>query len=72
MRDRAAILERAGQPRLQDRAEPGRTFVPGYLAAEFIAGPRTRYLGPLKLYFLTALFFLIAPRVTDNFERQLT
>ena len=48
-------------------------FVPGRLAAEFIAGRRTRYLSPLKLYFLAAaLFFLIAPRVSDfNFERQM-
>jgi hypothetical protein len=46
---------------------------PGYLAAEFIAGRRNRYLSPLKLYFLTAaLFFVIAPRVTDfTFERQI-
>jgi Protein of unknown function (DUF3667) len=46
---------------------------PGYLAAEFIAGRRNRYLSPLKLYFLTAaLFFVIAPRVMDfTFERQM-
>jgi uncharacterized protein DUF3667 len=46
---------------------------PGYLAAEFIAGRRRRYLSPLKLYFLTAaLFFIIAPRVMDfTFERQI-
>jgi hypothetical protein len=48
-------------------------FVPGQLAADFIAGRRMRYLSPLKMYFLVAaLFFLIAPRVTDfNFERQM-
>lgn len=48
-------------------------FVPGRLAAEFIAGRQMRYLSPLKLYFLAAaLFFVIAPRVTDfNFERQM-
>lgn len=48
-------------------------FRPGRLAAEFIAGRRTRYLSPLKVYFVAAaLFFLIAPRVTDfNFERQM-
>jgi hypothetical protein len=46
---------------------------PGYLAAEFIAGRRGRYLGPLKVYFLAAaLFFFIAPRATDfTFERQM-
>ena len=46
---------------------------PGQLAAEFIAGRRGRYLSPMKLYFLAAaLFFLIAPRVTDfTFERQM-
>jgi hypothetical protein len=46
---------------------------PGHLAAEFIAGRRSRYLSPLKVYFLAAaLFFLIAPRVTDfTFERQM-
>lgn len=45
---------------------------PGYLAAEFIAGRRRRYLSPLKVYFLAAaLFFLVAPRVMDfSFERQ--
>jgi len=48
-------------------------FRPGYLAAEFIAGRRDRYLSPLKVYFLTAaLFFIVAPRVTDfTFERQM-
>jgi hypothetical protein len=48
-------------------------FSPGYLAAEFIAGRRGRYLSPLKVYFLAAaIFFLIAPRVTDfTFERQM-
>lgn len=51
----------------------GALLRPGYLAAEFIAGRRHRYLSPLKLYFLTAaLFFVIAPRVTDfTFERQM-
>ena len=46
---------------------------PGRLAAEFIAGRRNRFLSPLKLYFLAAaLFFVIAPRVTDfTFERQM-
>ena len=46
---------------------------PGHLAAEFIAGRRNRFLSPLKLYFLAAaLFFVIAPRVTDfTFERQM-
>ena len=35
-------------------------FVPGRLAAEFIAGRRTQYLSPLKLYFLAgALFFTV-------------
>ena len=39
---------------------------PGHLAAEFISGHRSRYLSPLKLYFLAgALFFVIAPRVAD-------
>ena len=48
-------------------------FSPGYLAAEFIAGRRGRYLSPLKVYFLAAaVFFVIAPRVTDfTFERQM-
>jgi hypothetical protein len=48
-------------------------FRPGRLAAEFIAGRRSRYLTPLKTYLLAAaLFFLIAPRVTDfTFERQM-
>ena len=48
-------------------------FYPGHLAAEFIAGRRGRYLSPLKVYFLAAaIFFLIAPRVTDfTFERQM-
>jgi hypothetical protein len=46
---------------------------PGCLASEFIAGRRNRYLSPLKLYFLAgALFFVIAPRVTDfTFEGQM-
>ena len=49
-------------------------FRPGYMAAEFIAGRRGRYLSPLKSYLLAAaLFFLIAPRVTDfNFEQQMS
>jgi len=39
---------------------------PGHLASEFISGHRSRYLSPLKLYFLAgALFFVIAPRVAD-------
>ena len=48
-------------------------FYPGHLAAEFIAGRRSRYLSPLKVYFLAAaLFFLIAPRATDfTLERQM-
>ena len=48
-------------------------FRPGHLAAEFIAGRRARYLTPLKTYLLAAaLFFLIAPHVTDfTFERQM-
>jgi len=38
---------------------------PGYLAAEFLAGRKRRYLSPLKLYFLSAaLFFFIAPYVS--------
>ena len=51
----------------------GALFRPGHLAAEFIAGRRTRYLTPLKTYLLAAaLFFLIATRVTDfTFERQI-
>ncbi len=51
----------------------GALFRPGHLAAEFIAGRRARYLSPLKTYLLAAaLFFLIAPRVTDfGFERQM-
>jgi hypothetical protein len=51
----------------------GALFHPGYLAAEFIAGRRGRYLSPLKVYFLAAaIFFLVAPRVTDfTFERQM-
>ena len=40
-------------------------FRPGYLAEEFLAGRRQRYLGPLKMYFLcAALFFFIAPLVS--------
>ena len=48
-------------------------FRPGFLAGEFIAGRRTRYLSPLKTYLLAAaVFFLVAPRVTDfTFERQM-
>ena len=48
-------------------------FYPGFLAAEFIAGRRSRYLSPLKVYLLmVALFFVVAPRVTDfTFERQM-
>ena len=48
-------------------------FRPGYLAAEFIAGRRRRYLTPLKTYLLAAaLFFFVAPRTTDfTFERQM-
>jgi hypothetical protein len=48
-------------------------FRPGHMAAEFIAGRRSRYLSPLKTYLLAAaLFFLIAPRVTDfTFQRQM-
>jgi hypothetical protein len=51
----------------------GALFRPGYLAAEFIAGRQSRYLTPLKTYLLAAaLFFLIAPRVTDfTLERQM-
>jgi hypothetical protein len=51
----------------------GALFRPGHLASEFIAGRRRRYLSPLKTYLLAAaLFFLIAPRVTDfTFERQM-
>jgi hypothetical protein len=51
----------------------GALFRPGRLAGEFIAGRRRRYLSPLKTYLLAAaLFFLIAPRVTDfTFERQM-
>ena len=46
---------------------------PGFLAAAFIEGRGDRYLAPLKAYLLAAaLFFLIAPRVTDfTFERQM-
>jgi hypothetical protein len=46
---------------------------PGHLASEFISGHRSRYLSPLKLYFLAgALFFIIAPRVSDfTFEGQM-
>lgn len=40
-------------------------FKPGYLAEEFLAGRRQRFLGPLKMYFLTAaLFFFLAPLVS--------
>ena len=36
--------------------------VPGFLTAEYLAGHRDRYLGPLKLYFVcAAIFFLAAP-----------
>jgi hypothetical protein len=50
-------------------------LAPGYLAAEFLAGRRRRYLGPLKMYFLAAaLFFLVAPSVSgfrlDELLRQ--
>ena len=46
---------------------------PGHLASEFISGHRSRYLSPLKLYFLAgALFFVLAPRVSDfTFEGQM-
>jgi hypothetical protein len=37
---------------------------PGYLAAEYLAGRRQRYLSPLKTYLLAAaLFFVAAPYV---------
>jgi hypothetical protein len=46
---------------------------PGFLSAEFVAGRRIRYLGPLKVYFLcAALFFLSAPVLAGfTFERML-
>jgi hypothetical protein len=39
-------------------------FRPGHLPAEFLAGRRRRYLGPLKLFFVcAAIFFFVGPAV---------
>jgi hypothetical protein len=48
-------------------------FRPGYLPAEFLAGRRCRYLGPLQMYFLcAAIFFLLGPAVSGfNLEELL-
>jgi len=51
----------------------GALLRPGFLSAEFIAGRRARYLGPIKVYFLcAAVFFVLAPLVAGfTFEGQI-
>ncbi len=47
-------------------------FTPGKLPAEFLAGRRRRFLGPLKVYFIcAALFFFLAPLVSGLTIREM-
>lgn len=39
---------------------------PGYLTAEFLAGRRTRYLPPVRLYLVTSVLFFLLAAISNN------